>query len=458
MFRETDPSDLGDMIPFDPQQTAHQTKSDATLAGKVGESVGQATRPEVTGSSVLVEPHQEAGFLKKIEALNKKAKTFGLSPITVKSKEVLIYEYHSEPTRGGGTFSYLKPVPKGTIAQNPVQILRIEIEFPLIKLGNWLVVAKLEKTPSGNLQFLVTRDQADAQATAAYASEPVHCEHCDLKRTRKDGYVLRDLGHGGYKQVGASCLQDFTGIDPAAALFMARMWSVISAYEDDFNEFSRSGRINAVETRRFLAAVSFLSQTFGFVSAAMARDRALSPTYSDAMQLGNLMQEDEGLRAKYLASIDNHRKVADDVLAWIACKPVQSAFDSNLKLLLGQDALSADRKHLAFAAAAVAMFYKTTEALKEKPNLKHVGTEGQKMSASLNVHRTIDIETPYGRSTLVLLRDDDGNHLTWKTAACPRELIENEGHLRFSASFKVKKHDNYKAVPQTIITHLKVVP
>lgn len=79
------------------------------------------------------------------------------------------------------------------------------------------------------------------------------------------------------------------------------------------------------------------------------------------------------------------------------------------------------------------------------------------MTTALTVHRTILIETAFGPSTLVLLRDEDGNHLTWKTAACPRDLIENEEQLRITASFKVKKHDLYKNVPQTQITHLKVV-
>lgn len=66
------------------------------------------------------------------------------------------------------------------------------------------------------------------------------------------------------------------------------------------------------------------------------------------------------------------------------------------------------------------------------------------MTTALTVHRTILIETAFGPSTLVLLRDEDGNHLTWKTAACPRDLIENEEQLRITASFKVKKHDLYE--------------
>lgn len=420
--------------------------------------MGQAPLPEVSNSTVLFEPHQEQGFLDRMEALNKKAKAFGLMPITVKSKTVVIYDRHTEAAgRGDTLITSLRPVPKGAQAKVPVRLVKAEIEYPQIKLGNWLVVAKLEKLPSGNLQFLVTRDQADADATASYASAPVRCEHCNLKRHRKEGFVLRDLASGMHKQVGANCLKDFTGTDPAAALFLASMWDVIRYFDDDLNEFSRSGRTNAVYTRDFLADVSFLAKTFGFVASSTARDRGISATYEDAMGLGLSLRDDEGLRTSYWAQIDAHRKVADEVLAWVQSKPVESTFDSNLKLLLSEETLSIDRKHLAFAAAAVAMFYKVTAEAQTKAELKHVGEPGQKMTAALTVHRTIPIETAYGRSTLVLLRDDAGNHLTWKTAACPRNLIENEGHLRITASFKIKKHEIYKHVPQTIITHLKVM-
>lgn len=409
-------------------------------------------------STVLIAPEQEADFLKRLDALNKKGNAFGLTPIVVISKSKALYERHTEQVgRAGAVLSYLTPVNPQRPPTHLVQLLRIEIEYPIIKLGNWLVVAKLERLPSGTLQFLVTRDPSDASATAAYASQPVLCEHCNLKRHRKEGYVLRNLEDGGHMQVGANCLQDFTGTDPAAALFMARMWDVFRFFEEDLNEFGRSGRCNAVYTRDFLADVSFLAKNYGFVSASTARERGIPATYEDAMALGLSLREDEGLRTSYRAQIESHRKVADEVLAWVAQKSVESTFDSNLKLLLSEDALSNDRKHLAFAAAAVAMFHKATAEAQSRADLKHVGLPGQKMTTALTVHRTILIETAFGPSTLVLLRDADGNHLTWKTAACPRDLIENEEQLRITASFKVKKHDLYKNVPQTQITHLKVV-
>ena len=42
-----------------------------------------------------------------------------------------------------------------------------------------------------------------------------HCDHCNTDRQRRDTYVVHKNGEG-YKQVGSSCIRDFTGHDPAA--------------------------------------------------------------------------------------------------------------------------------------------------------------------------------------------------------------------------------------------------
>ncbi|SEI14551.1 hypothetical protein [Paraburkholderia hospita] len=413
----------------------------------------------ITASVVLVEPGQMAAFTKRLDALNRKAEKFGLPPIKViKTTDALYERKHEYVGRDEERLlSYLTPASRGCDSDSLVMIKRLEIEYPEIKLGQWRVVGKLEALEAGNLAFAVSRERADVEALTVRADCPIECEHCNTSRRRKDGYLLRDSESGEYKEVGSNCLEDFTGIDPSAALFLAQMWSVVKITQDDFDELGRSGRVNAIGTSHYLAAVSFMTENFGFVSTAKARDSGILPTYDDALSLPRTIERDDELRRKYLDQFDRHLERAEDVRNWIKTKPEESMFDRNLKLLFDGDAISLDRKHLAFAAAAVPMYNRSLAERVEARQSRHIGNPGEKGEATLTVERIIPLTTAYGVSDIVLMADQEGNKFKWKTASCPSE-IRNDGIGRsMTATFKVKGHEDYKGTAQTTITHLKVL-
>lgn len=445
--------------PLDRPKLAASMQRGIEGSSSMNNAPDNATGSERDDSIVLVEPGQMAAFQKRLDGLNKKAVAFGLDPIKIIDTKDVIYERKFEYVGRDmdRQLSYLVPVRDGAQAENPVLLKRIEIEYPEVKLGNWRVIGKLEAMEGGNLMFAVSSDAADVAALSARADHPIECDHCKTNRQRKDGYLLRDNASGDYKQVGSNCLEDFTGHDPAKALFLARMSDVVRLAEGELEEFGRSSRANAVSTRRYLADVSFITENTGFVSSAKARDTMLNPTYNEALSLPDELNKDYGLRAKYGEQIERHLAHADAVRDWVATKPEESSFDRNLKLLLQADAISLDRKHLAFAAAAVPMYNRSlsAEAEARKPS-EHVGTPGQKMAGKLTVDRVVQIEGYYGTSDLVLMHDEAGNRLKWKTSACPDEIRNGGVGRTMEASFKVKEHDDYKGTAQTAITHLKV--
>src|SRR3546814_18345978 len=77
---------------------------------------------------------------------------------------------------------------------------------------------------------------------------PVRCDHCKTKRQRRLAYLLKDAETSEVLQVGSSCLQDFTGVDPAAVLFLAQLYKVVSVvdYSDGFEDSrSEEPRLNS---------------------------------------------------------------------------------------------------------------------------------------------------------------------------------------------------------------------
>lgn len=421
-----------------------------------------ATKAGLDNSVILLEGFQLEAFQKRLDGLNKKAKAFGLEPIRILSSEEVEYmrvrQFEGRDNeRMIVSLLPWKPADDPLDDEPPVILTKVRIEYPIVKLGQWQVVGKLEAIEGGNLTFSVTQNEDDRAVIRDSAEHPIQCDHCKTKRRRKDGFILRDENSDKYMQVGGNCLEDFTGIDPGAALFLARMHTMFNMASDELDEFASSGRVNAVETDRYLAAVSFLSSHFGFVSASKARDDGISATYEDARHLGHMLKESPKLMAMYLEERERHIAVAEAVREWMANKPVESDFDRNAKLLLARDAISTDRKHLAFAAATVATYnrHMSKRADAKQPSA-HVGQKGEKLERVLRIDRIVEINTAFGVSKLVLMTDEAGNKFKWKTGACPYDVAQGEGKS-MKAAFKVKEHDDYKGIAQTAVTHLKVM-
>ena len=274
---------------------------------------------------------------------------------------------------------------------------------------------------------------------------------------------MRNVESGEYKQVGKNCLQDFTGIDPGAALFLAKMYDVIKSAKDDFFELAGSGKINCVSTIIYLANVIFIAKKYGFVSAAASRENGRLATYDFAYAVTtnarSPMADDEETAKEWRESFDDGIEMAKKIKDWMMNKPLQSSYDHNAKLIISNEYIELDRRKLAIAASVVAVFHKSQERNEtECDNLrsKHVGNIGEKLEVRLTVKKIIPIESAYGRAHIVLMDDEQGNFFKWKTGACPDDIFDGEGNT-FLGRVKVKAHDIYKGLEQTAVTHVKVV-
>jgi len=415
---------------------------------------------------VLV-PHTDFdAFEKRLGMLNRKAAQFGLNPISVSSSETRHYYRHVEVTGNDSdvierSLRRLKVgalPPRGELL---IPVYEITLEYPVIKLGDWRVVAQIESFQGSNLVFSVSPNEADVAKLEKFHDCHIECEHCKTHRQRKLSYVLKDGDN--LKQVGSSCLEDFTGIDPAAALFMAKMYDFVKVVDcsEDFESGSYGGKASAFATQEYLSRVLFLAERYGFVSATKAKDEGLIATYEAAWRLDSLIERDPSLGADYWEKSPRLRDTAKEIVDWYAIKTPSDSFERNLKLLLSSTDLMMDRKHLAFAAAAIPSFIRHKKKLLDetasfsKPSA-HVGTKGDKLIVPVTLEGVFSYETQYGPQYRVNMRDLDGNKLSWKTTNPPAELRETGAvGLTFVAQFKVKDHGEFRDVLSTEVSHLK---
>ena len=86
-----------------------------------------------------------------------------------------------------------------------VRYVLVEAEG-VAEINGWKFIASVEHTPKGN----IIRQACGIEVPERYyTGEPV-CEHCHSNRIRKDTFIVMNEETGEFKQVGRSCLADYT--------------------------------------------------------------------------------------------------------------------------------------------------------------------------------------------------------------------------------------------------------
>lgn len=114
-------------------------------------------------------------------------------------------------------YEKLSPVMKDTdIKSVKVECIPVVVECK-IHYENWVVVAVLEHQPYGNLVHLVEgewRPSKELKLPERYRTSQSYCDHCNTMRARNKTVVLYNKETKEFKQVGTTCLKEYTsGID-----------------------------------------------------------------------------------------------------------------------------------------------------------------------------------------------------------------------------------------------------
>ena len=108
------------------------------------------------------------------------------------------------------------------------------------KINGWAFVGTIEFTENGNIIRLAD-SSFEGKVPERYLHTPKICEHCGKIRNRKDTYLIYNEETKEFKQVGSTCLLDYTqGLDAnKCADMMSFFVKIVSlantdVYEDEF--------------------------------------------------------------------------------------------------------------------------------------------------------------------------------------------------------------------------------
>jgi len=369
----------------------------------------------------------------KVAKLNKKADKLGTSPI----KFELTGSHFEEWTNPDG-------------GKVPVKIMEIEVVGEAPVLNGWKMAAKLEHTEAGNVLYsLIEEDLPERFRTV----EP-NCEHCNTLRYRKDTYVVVNEA-GEFKQVGSSCLKDFTGHANPEAL--AKWAEYILALYDDCAESCWDpdrfvGGSNYLELSAFLDNVAAVVREYGWVSRGAVYRGETEKVPSADLAISNM-------KAPWYASwrvevTEADSKLTEKAIGWVR-EEVSNRDDLNdyfwnLTISFSDDYITF--KQAGIAASAIVAYKKEQErkAEADKAPSDYVGTIKKRLEFdSLRLVFSTSFSGYYGVTYLYKFVDEAGNVLVWKTNSY---FDWADGETVVSGKATVKDHSEYRGVKQTVLT------
>lgn len=283
------------------------------------------------------------------------------------------------------------------------------------------------------------------------------CDHCQTARRRNVLFFLQDTTTQGVKQIGGDCAELYLGVSPARAVNTISLYEEAEAllrlmegdcWDEAYDDVSGRQR-PALPLDVYLSSVAASIRHYGWVSKSRAEEELGYPTSVAALdrlrEHGEILPEDVEL-----ANLA--------ILHWKNRFPLEEPqkldeFDANLKLLAHSSVI--DTKSVGRAAWMVKGYMGVLDAAaraRQAALSTHQGKEGEPIETVLRLDRVLVFETIYGPEALYLMGDADGNAFTWKTKSRPDNF--REGDI-MSVRAKVKGHDEYKGVKQTVLSHVK---
>lgn len=362
-------------------------------------------------------------------------------------------DFHYEQV--GETFKELKDE-KGRPYM--ARFIIVEAEGTAI-VNNWEFVAAVEHTEKGNIFSGILGVEIPNKY---YTSEPV-CEHCNTNRYRKYTYIIRNKETGEFKQVGKSCLMDFTnGMSAEAVTQYISLFDTLIAGEAPEPDCHIE---RYLEKEEYLKYVAETIRHFGYIKSGEERQ-------STAMRAKDYYEADHGraVTREYLKYLQDEMKRVgfntespetvkrvSNALEWIKNQCEYSNYIHNLKTACALEYVT--YKNFGLLASLFPAYNRDLEKAEkrraESPDESHseyVANVDDKIVVKVQSVRCMTSwEGKFGTTRLYKIIGQDGNVYTWKTG----KSID-ESFVEMSIVGKVKEHHEFRGVKQTELTRCQV--
>jgi hypothetical protein len=386
---------------------------------------------------------------KRINRITKKLTAYGkkwtFEQLSETVEEVTIWDYINHDNVPMWQF---KPKNKGKIV---VDVISYTFEMESLKLGNYEVIAVLEHNAiQDSNENLIHVIKEGVTIPLQYRTVKSICEHCNNNRQRNKTVLLQD-NTGNIKQVGTTCIKEYTGIDGIDIInnYIDIHDIILEELQADYEKIGSYPRYE--KTIDYLASCIQLITESGYNKET---------TKYKAWEIAGTDRQDK----KYFDT-------ATKVIEYFKNSTFTESQDflNNIKLYLSQEYT----KMSGFVAYAYIAYQKQIEYEQKKQaeneNKKpseFIGKIGDKIEIELTLKKRIAYETNYtyygGTSYIYIFEDNKGNTYKWNSSNFLEKIVNSEciainenDSLKLKGS--IKAHEEYKEQKQTVLTRCKIV-
>ena len=355
----------------------------------------------------------------------------------------------------------------GTILASPIEITRrfviVEVEAKPV-IDNWELIASLEHTKEGNIIHSVRND---IDIPERYYNVAPYCEHCNTNRRRKNSFIIRNTETNEFKQVGKTCLNDFTGNINAEwlASFYA-MFNKLAEFEAPQGGYNNNTRY--FPTVDLLAYTVAVTNIYGYCKSGT--DNATGETVKDfyiISECGGYPSVEDNARIKAKMHSVNFKVAEEDtatakkIIAYVDSIADTNNYIHNIKTLCASDMVA--YRNVNLLVSAITCYNRELERkVKEEARKKeasisnHIGNIKDKLTINIASWRCLtswcNCYDGYHETTTFLYQfvDNAGNIFVWKT----QKYFDEDAELQ-TITGTVKAHNVFRDAKQTELTRCK---
>lgn len=331
----------------------------------------------------------------------------------------------------------------------------ITINYELVVMNGWTVVAMIEPMPNTNLRYVTLFSKKD-NIKEEWVHSDMHCEHCNTNRNRNAVFIVRNTD-GKEVQVGKTCLKDYTGIDPVGILWAAQLSDICLNEPEPYGEFIRN-KVNHVwyDVKDVIAVAYELIKKYGYVKSSeknSTKEELIKEIHTDNKEL----LTEEG------------KQIAEKICNWLKKADERKLSDFELTCKTFIESGYVKINHLGYIAYLPVAYNKDLEKrrkreekAKQSPS-QYVGQVNQRITVKIAESACLTSwETYYGwnKKTIFLyqIKDEEGNVFIWKTGNLLMvwDKDDEKPHEATVIKGTVKEHSEFNGVKQTVLTRCKV--
>ena len=348
---------------------------------------------------------------------------------------------------------------EGMRTEVTIKAIEVEVSGTAIAESGWELAGKIEHLETGNL----IHSFGDTTIPDWYRSASPRCEHCNSDRHRKETYVLYHAKNNAWKQVGSSCLKDFTGyVSAEMAAAVASVYALLDQISEDRIHIASSPKY--FDTESVICYAIECVKHWGYHKSEEGNDATRE-------RVRDLMHR----HMKLPASIDAvtfdamstaNLRTFEDLRSRLLALNAEDDYTNNLQVLLKAEEIPENR--LGILVSAVPYYNKMIARDVEQrktSNSEFVGNVGDKLTIDIATVKLVNIyDGYYGSTWRYQIVDAHGNVFMWDASSpmwdtvCVEDSPKGdviEG-LPLQIKGTIKKHDEFRNIKQTWLTRCRV--